>query len=73
MFRPFICEKSPLLLLYTFSPRMSIVNLKQGKIDECYHMVKDGIEICNDIQFKEYFFKFKLFLETNHNCGQNNK
>jgi hypothetical protein len=45
------------------------VNLKQGKIDECYQMIKDGIEICNDIQFKEYFFKFKLFLETNHNCG----
>ena len=48
---------------------LSIVNLKQGKIDECYQMIKDGIEICNDIQFKEYFFKFKLFLETNHNCG----
>ncbi len=52
---------------------LSIVNLKQGKIDECYQMIKDGIKICNDIQFKEYFFKFKLFLESNHKCGLNKK
>ena len=48
---------------------LSIVNLKNGKIDESYQMVKKGIEECKDIQFKEYFFKFKLFLETCHGCN----
>ena len=46
---------------------LSIINLKQGKIDECYQYVKEGIDECESVQFKSYFIKFKLFLEEFHN------
>ena len=46
---------------------LSIINLKQGKIDECYQNVKEGIDECESVEFKSYFIKFKLFLEEFHN------